>query len=173
MKKISVLLILMFLLNGCVETFALLGSTAGGASSGRVLQSSLNSAINYGIKKQTGKTPLGHALAYAEEKNPQKKKEPCISFVEKTRSEFCTVLKKQIALTNIVIKEKALLIVAKTPKIENIVIVERDSKLKTIVIEEDKNLIQTKKSPRELAISFQAELKKLQEKYKNHYLVSR
>jgi len=172
MKKISVLLILMFLLNGCVETFALLGSTAGGASSGRVLQSSLNSAINYGIKKQTGKTPLGHALAYAEEKNPQKKKEPCISFVEKTRSEFCTVLKKQIALTNIAIKEKALLIVAKTPKIENIVIVERDSKLKTIVIEEDKNLIQTKKSPRELAISFQAELKKLQEKYKN-YLVSR
>ena len=172
MKKISVLLILMFLLNGCVETFALLGSTAGGASSGRVLQSSLNSAINYGIKKQTGKTPLGHALAYAEEKNPQKKKEPCISFVEKTRSEFCTVLKKQIALTNIVIKEKALLIVAKTPKIENIVIVERDSKLKTIVIKEDKSLIQTKKSPRELAISFQAELKKLQEKYKN-YLVSR
>ena len=172
MKKILVLSTLMFLLNGCVESVAFLGSTAGGASSGRVLQSSLNSAISYGIKKQTGKTPLGHALAYAEEKNPQKKKEPCISFVEKTRSEFCTVLKKQIALTNIAIKEKALLIVAKTPKIENIVIVERDSKLKTIVIEEDKNLIQTKKSPRELAISFQAELKKLQEKYKN-YLVSR
>jgi len=165
MKKISVLLILMFLLNGCVETFALLGSTAGGASSGRVLQSSLNSAINYGIKKQTGKTPLGHALAYAEEKNPQKKKEPCISFVEKTRSEFCTVLKKQIALTNIVIKEKALLIVAKTPKIENIVIVERDSKLKTIVIKEDKSLIQTKKSPRELAIAYQLKIKKDKIKY--------
>ena len=165
MKKISVLLILMFLLNGCVETFALLGSTAGGASSGRVLQSSLNSAINYGIKKQTGKTPLGHALAYAEEKNPQKKKEKCISFVEKTRSEFCTVLKKQIALTNIVIKEKALLIVAKTPKIENIVIVERDSKLKTIVIKEDKSLIQTKKSPRELAIAYQLKIKKDKIKY--------
>jgi len=165
MKKISVLLILMFLLNGCVETVALLGSTAGGASSGRVLQSSLNSAINYGIKKQTGKTPLGHALAYAEEKNPQKKKEPCISFVEKTRSEFCTVLKKQIALTNIVIKEKALLIVAKTPKIENIVIVERDSKLKTIVIKEDKSLIQTKKSPRELAIAYQLKIKKDKIKY--------
>jgi len=165
MKKISVLLILMFLLNGCVETFALLGSTAGGASSGRVLQSSLNSAINYGIKKQTGKTPLGHALAYAEEKNPQKKKEPCISFVEKTRSEFCTVLKKQIALTNIAIKEKALLIVAKTPKIENIVIVERDSKLKTIVIKEDKSLIQTKKSPRELAIAYQLKIKKDKIKY--------
>ena len=165
MKKISVLLILMFLLNGCVETFALLGSTAGGASSGRVLQSSLNSAINYGIKKQTGKTPLGHALAYAEEKNPQKKKEPCISFIEKTRSEFCTVLKKQIALTNIVIKEKALLIVAKTPKIENIVIVERDSKLKTIVIKEDKSLIQTKKSPRELAIAYQLKIKKDKIKY--------
>ena len=161
MKKILVLSTLMFLLNGCVESVAFLGSTAGGASSGRVLQSSLNSAISYGIKKQTGKTPLGHALAYAEEKNPQKKKEPCISFVEKTRSEFCTVLKKQIALTNIAIKEKASLIVAKTPKIENKVIVERDSKLKAIVIEEDKNLIQTKKSPRELAIAYQLKIKKI------------
>ena len=65
MKKILVLSTLMFLLNGCVESVAFLGSTAGGASSGRVLQSSLNSAISYGIKKQTGKTPLGHALAYA------------------------------------------------------------------------------------------------------------
>ena len=74
MKKIFIFLTFLCLLNGCVESVALLGSTAGGASSGRILQSSLNSAISYGIKKQTGKTPIGHALAYAEEKNPEKQK---------------------------------------------------------------------------------------------------
>ena len=74
MKKIFFLFSTMFLLNGCAESFALLSSTAGGASSGRLLQSSLQSTVSYGIKKQTGKTPIGHALAYAEKNNPEKKK---------------------------------------------------------------------------------------------------
>ena len=99
MKKVFYLLPLVFLLNGCVESVALLGSTAGGASSGRLVQSTLQSTISYGIKKQTGKTPLGHALAYAEKNNPEKKRETCISFIEKTRSEFCTIAKKKISLT--------------------------------------------------------------------------
>ena len=81
-----------------------------------MLQSSLNSAISYGIKQQTGKTPLGHVLAYAEENNPEKKQETCISFIERTRSEFCTILNKQISLTNIAVKEKTLAIVKKYPK---------------------------------------------------------
>ena len=75
MKKVFTFLTILFLLNGCAESVALLGSSVGGASSGRVLQSSLNSAISYGVKHKTGKTPLGHMLAYAEEKNPEKKKE--------------------------------------------------------------------------------------------------
>ena len=116
MKKGFFLLIFLFLLNGCAESVALLGSSVGGASSGKMLQSSLNSAISYGIKQQTGKTPLGHVLAYAEEKNPEKKKETCISFIESTRSEFCTILNKQISLTNIAVKEKTLAIVKKYPK---------------------------------------------------------
>ena len=116
MKKGFFLLIFLFLLNGCAESVALLGSSVGGASSGKMLQSSLNSAISYGIKQQTGKTPLGHVLAYADEKNPEKKQETCISFIEKTRSEFCTILNKQISLTNIAIKEKTLTIVKKYPK---------------------------------------------------------
>ena len=95
MKKTFYLFSLLFLLNGCVESVALLGSTAGGASSGKLIQSSLQSTISYGIKKQTGKTPLGHALAYAEKHNPEKKKDTCISFVEKTNSELCAVLKKK------------------------------------------------------------------------------
>ena len=116
MKKGFFLLISLFLLNGCAESVALLGSSVGGASSGKMLQSSLNSAISYGIKQQTGKTPLGHVLAYADKKNPEKKQETCISFIERTRSEFCTILNKQISLTNIAVKEKTLVIVKKYPK---------------------------------------------------------
>ena len=96
MRKILGLLITLFLLNGCAESVALLGT---GASNGKIVQSSFNSVISYGVKKQTGKTPLGHAIAYAEEKNPEKKKEPCLSFVEKTNSEICVLLKKQLKLT--------------------------------------------------------------------------
>ena len=116
MKKEFFVLSSLFLLNGCAESVALLGSSVGGASNGKMLQSSLNSAISYGVKKQTGKSPLEHAFAYAEEKNPEKKQETCVSFIEKTRSEFCTIVKKQISLTNIAIKEKTLEIVKKYPK---------------------------------------------------------
>ena len=97
MRKKIFLLSAILLLNGCAESIALLGTSA---SNGRIAQSSLNSAISYGVKKQTGKTPFEHALAYAEKKNPEKKQEACVSFIEKTKSEFCTVVKKQITLTN-------------------------------------------------------------------------
>ena len=116
MKKVFFLLSSLFLLNGCAESVAFLGSSVGGASNGKILQSSLNSVVSYGVKIQTGKSPLEHALAYAEEKNPEKKQETCISFIEKTRSEFCTILNKQISLTNIAVKEKTLKIVKKYPK---------------------------------------------------------
>ena len=116
MKKVFFLLSIVLLLNGCAESVALLGSSIGGASTGKMVQSSLHTAVSYGVKKQTGKTPLEHALSYTEEKNPTKKKETCISFIEKTRSEFCTILNKQISLTNIAVKEKTLAFVKKYPK---------------------------------------------------------
>ena len=119
MKKVIFLLSSLYLLNGCAESVALLGTSVGGASSGKRLQSSLNSAISYGIKQQTGKSPLEHAIAYAEEKNPEKKRETCISFIERTRSEFCTILNKKISLTNNAIKDKTLEIVKKYPKNNN------------------------------------------------------
>ena len=99
MKKTFYLFTLIFLLNGCVESVALLGSSVGGASSGKIVQSTLQSTISYSVKKQTGKTPLGHALAYAEKTNPEKKKDTCVSFIEKTNSELCAILKKQIDFT--------------------------------------------------------------------------
>ena len=99
MKKIFGLLTALLLLNGCAESIALLGTSVGGASSGKILQSSLNSAISYGVKQRTGKTPLEHVVAYAETKNPEKKQEPCLSFLEKTNSEICAIVKNKLSLT--------------------------------------------------------------------------
>ena len=132
MKKILFLLSTIFLLNGCAESLALLGP---GASNGRFVQSSLNSAISYGVKKQTGKTPLEHAIAYAETKNPERKKETCISSFEITRSEFCTIAKKQISLTNTVLVEKTGEIAKKFSKItkkKEISLIERIAKKSVI-----------------------------------------
>ena len=113
MKKTLLLLTTILLLNGCAESIALLGT---GASNGRIVQSSLNSAISYGLKTHTGKTPLEHAIAYAEKKNPGKKKDTCISSIERTRSEFCTIAKKQISLTTTALKEKSSKIIKNYPK---------------------------------------------------------
>lgn len=160
MKKTFYLLTLMFLLNGCVESVAFLGSSVGGASSGKIVQSTVQSTISYGVKKHTGKTPLGHAIAYAEKNNPEKEKETCISFIEKTRSEFCTIAKKKILLTNKTIKEK----VASAVKINS---KSKNSVAKSTIKESNSSnsFYQLKKSPRDLAIAFQSELKKLKSKY--------
>ena len=170
MKKKLFFLPLLFLLNGCVgSSMALLGSTVGGASSGKLIQSSIQSTISYGIKKQTGKTPLGHAIAYAEKNNPERKQETCISFIEKTRSEFCTIAKKKISLTNRVIKEKVASTVKIKPQIKNSVAIDTviEPKINVVIKNSDpfNSLNQLKKSPREIAIIFQTELKKLKAKY--------
>ena len=104
MGKIFVLLTTMLLLNGCAESVALLGPSISGAGNGKILQSSFNSAISYGVKKQTGKAPLEHIKTYAEKMNPEKKEEPCLSFLEKTDSEICAIVKKRLILTKSKIK---------------------------------------------------------------------
>ena len=104
MKKILGLLVILLFLNGCAETVALLGT---GVSNGKIIQSSISSSVSYGVKKQTGKTPLEHAIAYADQKNPQKKKEHCLSFIEKTNSEICAIVKKQLKITKYKILKKS------------------------------------------------------------------
>ena len=174
MHKVFVLLLGIFLLNGCAETVALLGGSISGASSGKMVQSSLQSTVSYGIKKTTGKTPLGHALAYAEVVNPEKNKETCVSFIEKTRSEFCSVVKKKIATTNTAIKKKALVVLKKDYKIKEPVVEEKTIVSKNLDVEKkeilEKELIKSKKSPRELAIAIQNRIKK---EYKKIIQVSR
>ena len=99
MKKILGCLLGLTLLTGCAESLALLGPTSTAVTGGNIAQSAFSSAVNYGVKKQTGKSPMEHAISYAEEINPQKKKEPCLSFVNKTNSEICTIVKKQLNIT--------------------------------------------------------------------------
>ncbi len=131
MKKILILLSTVFLLTGCAESLALLGT---GTSNGKILQSSINSAVSYGVKKQTGKTPLEHVIAYAEEKNPEKKKETCITSFEITRSEFCTIVKKQIKSKSTNMMEKTTEIAKEYPKkiIKEISKIEKIAKNSTI-----------------------------------------
>ena len=116
MKKILLLFSTIFLLNGCAESLALLGPTSTAITGGNIAQSALSSAVNYGVKKQTGKTPLEHAMSYADEKNPDRKKETCISSFEITRSEFCTIVKKQINFKSAALMDKTLEIVREYPK---------------------------------------------------------
>mgnify|MGYP001210916089 CR=1 FL=1 len=96
MKKIFSLLALTILLNGCVESMALLGPASSVVGGGNVIQSAASSAVSYGVKKQTGKSPSEHAVAYVQKNNPQKKKEKCIEILESTNSETCAALKKNI-----------------------------------------------------------------------------
>ena len=107
MKKILGFLLGFTLLTGCAETLALLGPTSTAVTGGNIAQSAFSSAVNYGVKKQTGKSPMEHAMTYADEVNPQKKKEPCLSFAEKTNSEICAIVKKQLKITKSRILKKS------------------------------------------------------------------
>jgi|TARA_Y100000768_G_C23774650_1_gene585010 hypothetical protein len=107
MKKILGLLLGLTLLTSCAESLALLGPSSTAVTGGNIAQSAFSSAVNYGVKKQTGKSPMEHAIAYAEEMNPQKKKEPCLSFVEKTNSEICAIVKKRLKITKSKILNKS------------------------------------------------------------------
>ncbi len=106
MKKILGLLFTLILLTGCAESLALLGPSSTAVTGGNIAQSAFSSAVNYGVKKQTGKSPMEHAIAYAEEMNPQKKNEPCLSFAQKTNSEICAIVKKQLKITKSKILKK-------------------------------------------------------------------
>ena len=97
MKKIFILLTSVMLLAGCAETIALLGPASSLVGGGNVVHSSVSSVASYGVKKATGKSPMQHALAYAEEKNPNKKKDRCLSFVKETESEACYIAKNKIS----------------------------------------------------------------------------
>ena len=91
MKKNLCLIVMLTLLSGCFGSMAFLGpasTTAASGASGNIARGAFTSTVSYGIKKTTGKFPIEHAVSYEEEKKHDKKKEPCLSFIEKTNSKF-------------------------------------------------------------------------------------
>ncbi len=111
MKKNFCLLLIFTLLSGCFGSVALLGpasTTAASGAGGNIARGAFTSTVSYGIKKTTGKLPIEHAVSYADEKNPHKKKEPCLSFVGKTNSKICSIVKQQLKITKSkILKTKA------------------------------------------------------------------
>jgi len=103
MKKIFILLTSMFLLSGCIESMALIG---GGATNGKLVQSSLQSAASYGVKKKTGKTPIAHALGFVAPKKTLKVKKSCSSFTDKKDLEICLMIEQRINSKQAKIKEE-------------------------------------------------------------------
>jgi len=103
MKKIFILLTSMFLLVGCIESIAIIG---GGAANGKLVQSSLQSGVSLGIKKQTGKSPVQHALNLVSNNERQKKQTECSSFTKKKEQEICLMEEKKITSNKLKIKEK-------------------------------------------------------------------
>ena len=67
MRKLIGLLMLFFLLSGCFETSLVMGPAIGGAQ-GKLAQSSVSTALSYGIKVKTGKYPIQHILKQKKEK---------------------------------------------------------------------------------------------------------
>ena len=96
-EEILISLLLTLFVTGCAETMALLGPASTSIGGGNVAQSAISTAVNYGVKKQTGKSPMEHAIAYAEKHNPERKKVKCVNFLEITENEVCSILKKRVS----------------------------------------------------------------------------
>jgi len=99
MKKLISLLITLLALNGCANSLAFLGPASTSVTGGNIAQSAFSSAVSYGVKKQTGKTPSQHALAYVQKHNPENKKEKCIEFIDATKTKTCAAVKENISET--------------------------------------------------------------------------
>ena len=99
MKKLIGILITLFALSGCANSLAFLGPASTSVTGGNVAQSAVSSAVSYGVKKQTGKTPSQHALAYVQKHNPENKKEKCIEFIDVTNTKTCAAVKENISET--------------------------------------------------------------------------
>jgi len=99
MKKLVGLLITLLALNGCANSLAFLGPASTSVTGGNVAQSAVSSAVSYGVKKQTGKTPSQHALAYVQKHNPENKKEKCIEFIDATNTKTCAAVKENLSET--------------------------------------------------------------------------
>ncbi|WP_435163522.1 hypothetical protein [Candidatus Pelagibacter bacterium nBUS_25] len=61
-SKISIILVTLIVLSGCVQSTALLGSGITVVTSGNILQAGFQYGANTAIKNETGKDPFNHML---------------------------------------------------------------------------------------------------------------
>ena len=104
--KLILIFIVLITLNGCANSVAILGPASTTVGGGNITQSAFTSSVSIGIKKQTGRNPMEHVIAYAEKHNPEKKKSRCVSFLKSTESEICEAVKKNITQTQEYFKNK-------------------------------------------------------------------
>ena len=104
MKKLLLLFLTAIILTSCAESMVSLSPMIS-AGKGNLMKSSLSSVASFGVKKQTGKTPVTHALNYAKNKNNEKIKglenrkveiQPCVEFLEPIDTNLCAVIKAKI-----------------------------------------------------------------------------
>ncbi len=97
MRKIYISLFLAIFVTGCAETVAFLGPASTAAGGGNLARSTFTTALDYGIKKSTGKSSIEHAIGFAEKHNPEREKVKCVNFLEMTETEVCKILKKRVS----------------------------------------------------------------------------
>ena len=103
MRKLIGLLISLFLLSGCFESSLIVGPAVGGAQ-GKLAQSSVSTALSYGIKYKTGKYPIQHIL--------KQKKEKAVKTVSSMEEKVLTTTNKIKIKLNLVKKPELRLVKA-------------------------------------------------------------
>ena len=97
LKKIFAGLFLLFFLNGCVQSTALLGPAYTLASSGNMYQAGLSYGSNQAVKKITGKSPTENIKSFVDNKKKKNKE-------EEKQEEFFTLVKNRIEKTSKIIQ---------------------------------------------------------------------
>ena len=69
MKKIFLLLFVIFFLNGCVQTTSMMGPTYTLVKTGSVVQAGSSIATSYGIKSTLGQSPSEIIFSFAKKEN--------------------------------------------------------------------------------------------------------
>ena len=97
LKKIIAGLFLLFFLNGCVQSAALLGPAYTLTSTGNVFQAGLSYGSNHAVKKITGKSTTENIKSFIDD-NKIKVEE------EENHEEFFVLVKSRIEKTSKIIK---------------------------------------------------------------------
>ena len=97
LKKIIAGLFLLFFLNGCVQSAALLGPAYTLTSTGNIYQAGLSYGSNQAVKKITGKSPTENVQSLVD--NKKKKIEE-----KEKQEEFFSLVKNRIEKTSKIIQ---------------------------------------------------------------------